>query len=687
MDYEEIKARIVKLRQEITKYRYEYHVLNKSEISEGALDSLKHELYKLESEHPELITSDSPTQRVAGEVLKGFKKVEHVVRMLSLEDVFSLEEAREWQERIEKLNVQAFKDGIYTEIKMDGLAASLIYEDGIFTQGATRGDGRVGEDVTQNIKTIEAIPLKLRIPDEQEINLFLKKNKGRIDEQQWLLKVKTHFGKIEARGEIYIKRSDFEKVNKELKKNNEPLLANPRNGAAGALRQLDSTVVKNRRLSFMSWQLLGDFGFTTHEQQHDTLSLLGFPSNPENILCFTLKDVEKVLDRVAKKRDKLDYQIDGLVLAVNNTKVFEDLGIVGKTPRGSIAWKFPAEQATTIVKDIKISVGRTGVLTPVAIMEPVNLAGTTVTHATLHNEDEIERLGLKVGDTVIVEKAGDVIPKIVKVLKELRVGKEKTFRMPELCPICGTKVVKKEGEVAVVCPNPNCFAQESAGLKHFVSREAFDIRGLGGRILDVFLQEGIVSESSDLFRIQPGDLGGLDGFGEVLANKLVKEIQSHKNVTLAKFIYSLGIKHVGFETAILLAREFNDLNKIREVNLEDLQQIDGIGAVVAQSIYDFFRNESEQKKIDNLLKFVEIIKKDSGNDEMVDLTFVFTGSLDKITRAKAKEEVLARGGNVSETVSKKVNYVVIGANPGSKLEKAKKLDIKILSENEFLDLL
>ena len=687
MNYEEIKARISKLRQEINKYRYEYHVLNNLEISEAALDSLKHELYKLESEHPELITSDSPTQRVSGGVLKGFQKVQHKTRMLSLEDVFSLKEAEEWRERIEKLNKQAFEDGIYTEIKMDGLAASLIYQDGELVQGATRGDGRVGEDVTQNVKTIESIPLKLRIPKEEEIEGFCQKYKGKIDEKKWRLKVKTHFGRIEVRGEIYMKRSDFEAINKDLKKRNEPMLANPRNGAAGALRQLDSKIVAQRHLSFMSWQLLGDFGLITHEQQHETMLLLGFPSNKWNKLCFSIKEIDSLMSLIAKEREKLDYQIDGLVLSVNNMYFFEDLGVVGKAPRGSIAWKFPAEQATTIIRDIKISVGRTGVLTPVAIMDPVNLAGTTVTHATLHNEDEIKRLGLKIGDTVIVEKAGDVIPKIVKVLKELRIGKEISFKMPKYCPVCGAEVVRKTGEVAVVCPNPNCFAQESASFKHFVSREAFDIRGLGGKILDILLQEGIIAELSDLFRIQPGDLGGLDGFGDVLSNKIVNEIQKHRKITLARFIYALGIKHVGYETAILLARNFETLNNLQEADLYSLQAIEGIGVVVAQSIYDFFRDPKKDKVINDLLHFVKIIKENNQKGVLSGLTFVFTGTLSKITRTQAKEMVIKNGGSVSDTISSKTDYLVVGNEPGSKLEKAKKLKLKILSEIEFLNLI
>lgn len=687
MTHQEAAERIAKLRQEIDKYRYQYHVLNKLEISEAALDALKHELYELESQFPDLITSDSPTQRVAGEAAKGFKKVTHAVRMLSLEDVFSAEEAEDWLQRIQKLEPKCLDRGLYAEIKMDGLACSLVYEDGQLVLGATRGDGTVGEDVTRNVKTIESIPLSLRVPAEREISSFLKKHGEHLDVkkmERWLNKPS---GRLEVRGEVYMKRSDFNRLNKELKKRQEAELANPRNGAAGGLRQLDAKIAAKRRLSFMPWQVVGDLGLELQSQEDDFLNLIGFPVNEHNRLCRDLKEAEKTLEHMGKVRDKLDYQIDGMVLSVNDNRLLQRLGVVGKTPRGSVAWKFQAEQGTTVVREIKVSVGRTGVLTPVAVMDPVQLAGTTVTHATLHNEDEIRRLGLKIGDTVIVEKAGDVIPKIVQVLPGLRTGKEKSFHMPGTCPICGSEVKRKAGEVAVVCTNARCFAQELARLRHFVSKQALDIRGLGEKIVEIFIQEGLVSEPADLFRLAPGDLGGLEGFGEVSSNKLVKEIQAHRQVSLERFIYALGIRHVGFETAVLLARRFKSLDNIRRATPEQLAEIDGIGEVMAESIVAYFKDKDEAKRLDTLLTLLDVGRgtSDERRGPLTGTSWVFTGSLESMSRDEAKDKVRQLGADVSESVSKKTTYVVVGDDPGSKADKARKLGVEILSEQEFLN--
>jgi len=678
--------RIAKLRKEIDRYRYQYHVLNNLEISEAALDALKHELYKLESEHPELITPDSPTQRVAGEVAKGFKKVQHAVRMLSLEDVFSAEEAKEWLARIKKLDSHCDDHGLYAEIKMDGLAISLVYQDGQLIQGSTRGDGTIGEEVTQNIKTIESIPLSLRMPTDHELDAFCKKFHGHMDERRLRHMATKHEGRLEIRGEAYMKRSQLKKLNAELKKRGEAELANPRNAAAGGIRQLDSKVTTERHLSFVAWQLVGDAGLRTHEQSHEFMKLMGFPSGDFNALCHDIDGVNKVMERIGKVRDSLDFQIDGVVINVNDDRAFEELGIVGKTPRGSVAWKFAAEQGTTVVREITVSVGRTGVLTPVAVMDPVQLAGTTVTHATLHNEDEILRLGLRIGDTVIVEKAGDVIPKIVQVLPKLRTGKEKSFKMPTHCPICGSKVERKEGEVATMCSNPRCFAQELARLGHFVSRTALDIRGLGEKILETFIQEGIVREPADLFRIQPGDLGGLEGFGEILSNKLVKEIQTHRHVELPRFIYALGIRHVGAENAILLARHFGTLEKLRSATLEELDAVEGIGDVVAKAIHDFFRDKDEIKRVDHLLDFVKITNYELRitKGPLTGTSWVFTGTLESMPREEAKDAVRKLGADVSESVSKKTSFVVVGAEPGSKADKARSLGVTVLDEKEFL---
>ncbi len=649
--------RILKLRSEIDKYRYQYHVLNELEISEAALDSLKHELYTLEQEFPDLITKDSPTQRVAGEALPGFKKVRHEVPMLSIEDSFSREETEDWLKRMQKLKPRAHFD-FYAELKMDGLAVSIVYEDGALATAATRGDGRVGEDVTHNIRTIEAIPLTLR-----------KKIKGRV----------------EIRGEVYMTKTQLEKLNRELKKKGEPLLANPRNAAAGSIRQLDPKIAAERGLSFCGYSLIGDFGTKTHEEAHEMIKELGLPTNSHNRYCKNLDEVAKFHDEIAKKRQKLDYWIDGVVVNVNDDKLFESLGVVGKTPRAILAWKYPAEQGTTIVRDIIVSVGRTGALTPVAVMDPVHLAGTTVTHATLHNEDEIKRLGLKIGDTVIVEKAGDVIPKIIQVLPKLRTGKEKSFHIPSKCPICGSPVKRKEGEVATVCTNPNCFAQELAGIIHFAV--AADIMGLGEKIAEQLLQSGLVREAADLYELTPDDLLNLEGFADVSSKKLVAEIHSRRKMPLDRFVNGLGIRHVGEETARDLASAFGSFENLRSASKEDLLAVEGIGEIVAESVAAFFHDVRQKQRIDNLLKHVApgVVRRASGvAGPLTGTTWVLTGTMESLSRDEAKEKIRALGGDVAESVSKKTTYVVVGENPGSKYDKAKKLGVEILDEKEFL---
>ena len=422
MLHDEASKRIKKLREEIDRYRYEYHVLDRLSISEAALDSLKHELSRIEQQFPDLIVPTSPTQRVAGAPAKGFIKIAHATRMLSLEDVFNRAEADEWSVRIQKLMPNQRAD-FYAEVKMDGLAISVVYENGALVRGVTRGNGTIGEDVTTNARTIESLPLVLRTPSERERESFLKKHHGTVHAEQVTHVLQTHTGRIEVRGEAYLLRKRLDELNKKLRARGEPLLANPRNAAAGAIRQLDASVAAERRLSFLGWQLLGDLGTTTHEQAHEMMTLLGIPTNAFNRRCRSLDEVEAFMEEIEKKRDRLPYQIDGIVVNVNDDAQFFSLGIVGKTPRGAVAWKYAAEQGTTVVRDIIVSVGRTGALTPVAVMDPVQLAGTTVTHASLHNEDEIERLGLKIGDTVIVEKAGDIIPKIISVLPRMRTGK------------------------------------------------------------------------------------------------------------------------------------------------------------------------------------------------------------------------------------------------------------------------
>lgn len=684
MTHPEAKERLAKLRREIDRYRYQYHVLNNLEISEAALDALKHELYKLEQQFPDLVTKDSPTQRVAGKAVAGFRKVRHETPMLSIEDAFSREEADEWLERMKKLRPRAQFD-FYTDPKMDGLAVSILYEDGEMKIGATRGDGKVGEEVTHNLKTIEAIPLVLRRPADHEIESFLKRHHGKCDASAVRRALTSHAGRIEVRGEAYMTKRQLEKLNKILVKRGEQALANPRNAAAGSIRQLDPSIAAERGLSFMGYGLLGGHGLGTCEQRHEALKLLGFPINEHAKLCDTLDEVESIFNRLRERREKLDYWIDGLVINVNDDALFESLGVVGKTPRAILAWKFPAEQGTTVVRDVVVSVGRTGVLTPVAVLDPVQLVGTTVTHATLHNEDEIERLGLKIGDTVIVEKAGDVIPKVIKVLPKLRTGKERSFHMPKKCPICGSPVSRREGEVANVCTNKRCFAQELQRLLHFVSRNALDIRGVGDKIAEQLLQQGLVREPADLYGLKPDDLLDLEGFAEVSSRKLVDEIQAHKRVSFDRFVNALGIRHVGEETATDLARHFGTFDAFRRATQEDLMTVAGVGEIVADSIVAFFKDAHESKRVDHLLDVVHVERVERRvAGKLAGTSWVLTGTLDAMSREEAKEKIRALGGGVSETVSKKTTYIVAGAEPGSKFEKAKKLGVRILEEKEFL---
>ncbi|MFA6429123.1 MAG: NAD-dependent DNA ligase LigA [Patescibacteria group bacterium] len=685
MTLAEAKERTAILRKEIDRYRYEYHVLNNLSIPEAALDALKHELWNIEQRYPELIVKDSPTQRVAGKPMEGFRKVQHAVRMLSIEDVFSREELDEWLERLKRIVPRGTFD-FYAEMKMDGLAMSLIYEQGVFVEGSTRGDGTIGEDVTQNLRTIEAIPLRLRVPEEQEIRAFLKRHAGAVDEQKARRLFEGRATRVEIRGEAFMTKQQLEDLNKKLKARGEAVLANPRNAAAGTIRQLDATVVAERRLSFYGYLLVGDYGFTTHEQTHEAIALLGVPQNPFNRFCKTLDEVDAFYREVMRKREDLPYWFDGVVVNVNDLALMERLGTVGKTWRGMAAWKFPAEQGTTIVRDIHVSVGRTGALTPVAILDPVQLMGTTVIHASLHNEDEIERLGLKIGDTVIVEKAGDVIPKIIKVLPNFRTGKEKTFHMPTTCPMCGSSVERREGEVAVVCSNKQCYAQELASLLHFVGRSAFDIRGIGDKIAEQLLQTGLVTEPADLFQLEPGDLLNLEGFAELSSKKLVEEIQAHTSVSLDRFVNALGIRHVGEETARDLAEHFQTFDALLHASAEELTQVEGVGTVVADAILAWQRDKRVQDQVQALLKVVDVQKaaKRAKGGPLEGTTWVLTGTLEQLSREEAKELIREKGGEVAESVTRKTTYVVVGENPGSKAEKAEQLGVTILTEKAFL---
>ena len=682
---EEAKERIEKLKKLIEKYRYSRHVLDKELVPIEVEDSLKKELFELEKKFPEFITPDSPTQRVGGKVLEKFEKTKHPVPMLSLNDAFSEKDMENWVERISKLltKEEIEKLDFFCEPKLDGLAIELIYRDGIFTIGSTRGDGIYGENVTENLKTIESVPLRLREVEEVAQDLEREGEKEIAD----FIK-ENGLKEVVVRGEAIITKKNFELVNKEQEKLGESPFANPRNLAAGSIRQLDPKITAKRRLDVSAYDLVSFHGQKTHEQEHKILHALGFKTNNKYCrYCKNLQEVFEYRNYWLKNREKLPYEIDGIVVQVNDNRIFQKLGVVGKAPRGAIAFKFPLKQATTILKDVKFQVGRTGAVTPVAILEPVEIGGVTITRATLHNEDMIKKLGVKIGDTVVVGRAGDVIPEVVQALPELRTGKEKEIQFPKECPVCGSKLEKPIGEAIWRCTNPKCPAKERRYFYHFV--KVFDIVGLGPKIIDRLLDEGLIEDPADLFTLKEGDLLPLERFAEKSAKNLVNAIQSRKEIPLARFIYALGIRNVGEETAEDLANHFKSLEKLKNATLPQLQMIRDIGPVVAQSIYRFFRDERNLKFIEKLMKVgVKIVEeKKPEKQPLKGLIFVFTGGLESMAREEAKKKVKELGGEVTESVSKRVNYVVVGKNPGSKLEKAKKLGIKTITEKEFLDIL
>lgn len=693
----EVRERIVHLKEVINKYRYSRLVLNKELVSPEAEDALKKELFDLEQEFPEFITPDSPTQRVAGKPLKGFTKVKHGTRMTSFNDAFSEDDMHDWLTRLEnylerKLSGSTPHELFYCELKIDGLAMELEYEGGVFVRGSTRGDGMIGEDVTQNLRTIEAIPLTLLAADEVAKNLRTM----RLNPEKYELSPK----RLVVRGEVFLTKKEFSRINKEQDKKGAKVYANPRNIAAGSIRQLDPAVTASRRLDSYEYSIVTDIGQAYHEEEHLLLKAFGFKTNPHNKSAKDVAEMFAFRNYWAKNREKLDYEIDGTVVIVNDNKTFERAGIIGKAPRAAIAYKFSPKEATTVVEDIKVQVGRTGALTPVAVMRPVSVGGITITHATLHNADEIERLGLKIGDTVIVSRAGDVIPQVTKVLTELRTGKEKSFKMPTHCPVDGSPVVR-DGAISR-CSSKTCAAQHRETLYHFASRGGFNIEGLGPKIIDKFLDEGLISDAADIFTLRAGDIAALERFGEKSADNIVGEIAQKKKVPLARFLYALGIFHVGEETAILLAKSFEFpherglapvrgiLKTFEKLSLEDLQKIPDIGPKVAESIHGWFREKRNVHILERLEKAgvqVEAQAKIAQSGKLTGKTFVLTGSLESMSREEGKEKVRQHGGEVSESVSKKTDYVVAGSEPGSKFEKAQKLGVKIIDEKEFLRML
>jgi len=670
MNKAEAQKRIAKLRQEIDFYREQYHVYDREDISPAALDSLKHELYTLEQQFPDLITSDSPTQRVAGRALEKFNKIEHQSRMLSLEDVFSFEEIQDWEGRMRRL-LPNQKFDYYCELKMDGLAISLIYEYGFLKQAATRGDGFVGEDVTQNIKTIEAIPLS--IPDPSP--------------------------RVEVRGEAFIDKKNFQRINRDrLKEGLEPF-ANPRNLAAGSIRQLDSSLVADRKLSFLAYGLFTDLGQKTHQEEHLLMQKFGFRIGKHDEYCDSIEAVWDFCEKwKGAKRENLPYEIDGVVIMSNDLSLYEKLGVVGKTPRYAVAYKFPAVEKTTIVKEIVLQLGRTGALTPVAILEPVEVAGSTISRATLHNFEEIKRLDLRIGDTVIIQKAGDVIPKIMQVLPKLRTGKEKVFKMPSHCPNCDSELSQKDGEVLLYCLNKNCFSKQRRALLHFI--KTVEIDGIGEKNLDVFVENNLLDSIDDLYQLSAGDLLTLPGFAQKKAQNIVDNLQNKKQLNAVKFLAGLNIRHVGIETARDLLEQWREQLKwplapadfwkyISQLKTEDFLAINGIGENTVASLVEYFADKHQEKLWQKLsdLGVRLIVDKQTIKTALAGKTFVVTGSLEHWQREEVKDLIVSFGGKVSSSVSAKVDYVLAGEEAGQKRLQAEKLGVKILTEDQFLEMI
>ncbi len=667
MDARLAKKRIEKLRKVINHHRYLYHVLDRQEISDAALDSLKRELSELESEFPQFITPDSPTQRVGGAPLKKFAKVRHKVRQWSFNDVFDESEIREFDARVKRMLAKSAPEAnslgveYVCELKIDGFKIVLSYEKGLLRTAATRGDGLVGEDVTRNVKTIESVPLRM----EKEIDAVVE-------------------------GEIWMGKEEFEKLNAERKKAGEPLYANPRNVAAGSIRQLDPKIAASRKLNSFIYDLSRSSEELPATQYAELrlLKELGFKVNPHFKLCADIGEVIGFWREWMAKRDKMEYWIDGVAVKVNRRDWQEKLGYTGKAPRFAIAFKFPAEQATTVVEDIRVQVGRTGVLTPVAHLKPVSVAGSVVSRATLHNEEEIKKLDVRIGDTVIIQKAGDIIPEVLEVIKDLRSGNEKKFRMPRECPVCGGELKREEGSPLLKCANKFCSVRRRRALHYFASKKAFDIEGLGPKVVDALLDAGLIEDAADIFDLKEGDLSPLERFAEKSAENLVRAIKERRKVSLPRLIIALGIPNVGEKTAFDLAEKFGSMENLAKADLGDLEEVRDIGEITAKSVHDWFRDGYNKKFLKKLLRrvSVEIVGR-ATSDKLKGKKFVLTGSLKTIGRSEAKEKIISLGGEVSESVSKNTAFVVAGENPGSKLEKAKRLGVKVLDEKEFLDII
>ncbi|MBP7018026.1 NAD-dependent DNA ligase LigA [Candidatus Saccharibacteria bacterium] len=658
MTKSEAKKRILALRKQINDYRYNYHVLDKSIMSEPAADSLKHELSQLEDQFPELITRDSPTQRVAGEPIAGFTKVKHSQRMLSLNDVFNRGEVEAWFVRIKKIEPN-LKSDFFADLKMDGLACALIYENGLLKTAITRGDGFVGEDVTHNVRTIQSVPLRLH----ETIS-------------------------IEVRGEIVMYKDDFDHLNKIRRESGSEEFKNPRNLAAGTIRQLDARLTASRPLQFHAYQLIAD-GIKNRHKEYELLRSYGFRANPQ---AKVLKSVDEIMTFVQDwehKRLDLAFNTDGLVVKIDDMATYNRLGVVGKAPRAAIAYKYPAEEATTKIKDIVINVGRTGAATPVAVFEPVSVAGTTVQHASLHNADEIERKDIRIGDTVIIHKAGDIIPQVVRVLMDLRDGSEKKYNMVAALSDHPLEFVRREGDAIYRATNLNDPAILKRSLQHYASKGALDIEGLGEKNVAILIDQGLVTDLADIYKITKSDLLKLDRFAELSANNLVDAIELKKNPELSRFIFGLGIRHVGIQTAIDLASKFRSFENFSSAKYEELENIEGIGEVVAHSLIEWFETEQNQllcEKFWQLGVAPQIVESNEG--KLSGKSFVITGTLETLSRDQAAERIRQLGGTFQSSVGKNTSYLVLGSKAGSsKASKAEKLGTKIIDETALVELI
>lgn len=660
------KEEIERLRALINYHNIKYYRDDAPEISDEEYDKLFRRLKELEDKHPELITPDSPTQRVGAPPLEKFEKYTHIEPMLSLENAMNEDEVREFDERIKRF--LGIKDEIefVGEPKIDGLGINLVYENGRFSKGATRGDGITGEDVTPNLRTIRSLPMRLLDPHPPEL--------------------------VEVRGEVFMKVKDFEKLNKEREEVGEPLFANPRNAAAGSVRQLDSGITARRRLGLFVYQLGAVRGreFKTHIEILSTLKKWGFPVNPHIKLCRDVDEAIEFYRKMIDERERLEYEIDGVVLKVNRIELQKRLGEKARSPRWAIAVKFPARQKTTVIKDIIVQVGRTGALTPVAELEPIELSGVVVKRATLHNQDEIDRKDIRVNDTVLVQRAGDVIPEVVKVIFEKRPPNSKKFKMPDKCPVCGSKVIKPEDEAIHRCINMDCPAQIKERIKHFASRNAMNIEGLGEKWVEILFEKNLVRSISDLYELTKEKLIPLERMGEKSAQNLIDAISASKDITLSRFIYALGIRHIGEQTARILTEHFPTLSALQDATLDELLNVEGIGPEMAESIRSFFSNEENRRLIQRLIELgvnPRSEKRARVETPMSNKTFVLTGTLSGMTREQAKTLIQKAGGKVASSVSKKTDFVVVGKEPGSKLDKAKELGIKTIDEKEFAELL